>query len=75
MKSIDITDLDPQKKFDVKLHVSLINYAERIIPAYKEKQDEIREYISDQVSKIKVALNIKSERFEILENNKVIFKK
>lgn len=75
METIDLTDLDPQKKFDVKLHISMINYAERIIPEYKEKQNEMREYISDQISKIKLILNIKSESFELLENNKIIFEK
>ncbi|MEM0160377.1 MAG: hypothetical protein QXV94_00360 [Thermoplasmata archaeon] len=75
METVDITDLDPQKKFEIKLHISLINYAERIIPEYKEKKDDLNGYITEQVSKIKMLLNIRSENFKISENDKIIFKK
>ncbi|MGC8497098.1 MAG: hypothetical protein ACP5NL_03765 [Thermoplasmata archaeon] len=75
METLDITDLDAQKKFEVKLHISLINYAERIMPEYKDKKGDLNEYISEQVSKIRLLLNISSENFKILENDEIIFKK
>lgn len=72
---VEIDDLDPQKKFEIKLHVSLINYAERILPEYREKQDLLQQYILEQVSDLKKLLNIDSENFSIIENKKIIFKK
>ncbi len=75
METVDITDLDLQKKFEIKLHISLINYAERIIPEYREKKEDLNGYISEQINKIKLLLNISSENFNISENGKIIFKK
>jgi len=75
METVDITGLDPQKKFEIKLHISLINYAERIIPEYRAKKDDLNRYIAEQVTKIKLLLNIEVEDFKILENDKIIFKK
>jgi len=62
--------LDRELAFNVKIQISLIKNAERVMNLYPEKKGQFLEYIEERKNKIRAMLDVKKAK--ILENNVVI---
>ncbi|MGC8663876.1 MAG: hypothetical protein ACP5TX_05690 [Thermoplasmata archaeon] len=67
---IHLETLDRELAFNVKIQISLIKNAERVMNLYPEKKGQFLEYIEERKNKIRAMLDVKKAK--ILENNVVI---
>lgn len=59
---IHLEDLDRELAFNVKLQISLILNAQRIMNVYPEKRERFIEYINERKEKIRELLNTKNAK-------------
>jgi len=67
---INLEKLDKDVAFNIKIQISLIINAERIMDIYPEKKMKFLEYIEERKEKIREALNVKNAT--IIENGKIL---
>ncbi|MDP8011612.1 MAG: hypothetical protein ACP5F1_01655 [Thermoplasmata archaeon] len=67
---LHLESIDKDLAFNVKIQISLIKNAERIMDLYPEKKSKFVEYIEERKEKIREMLNIKKAR--IMEYDKFL---
>ncbi|MGC8565844.1 MAG: hypothetical protein ACP5R0_05180 [Thermoplasmata archaeon] len=67
---INLEKLDKDVAFNIKIQISLIINAQRIMDIYPEKKMKFLEYIEERKEKIREALNVKNAT--IIENGKIL---
>ncbi len=67
---LHLEGIDKDLAFNVKIQISLIKNAERIMDLYPEKKSKFVEYIEERKEKIREMLNIKKAR--IMEYDKFL---
>ncbi|MEM0157999.1 MAG: hypothetical protein QXV22_01045 [Thermoplasmataceae archaeon] len=65
---IDLLSMNHDLAFQVKLQVSLMKNAQRIMAHYSEKE-KFERYIQERIEKITSLLSINDQEFEIYEGN------
>lgn len=67
---VHLEKLDKDMAFNVKIQISLILNAQRIMDIYPEKKIKFLEYIEERKDKIREMLNVKNAK--IFENSKIL---
>lgn len=67
---INLENLEKNVAFDVKVQISLIFNAQRVMDLYPDKKDKFQEYINERKEKIRKMLNIQNGK--IFENGKLL---
>ncbi len=67
---VDLEKVDQKISFDVKVQISLIKNAERIMDLYPNKKKEFEAYIEERKEKIRKMLGIVHD--DIFENGKLL---
>jgi len=67
---VHLEKLDKDMAFNIKIQISLILNAQRIIDIYPEKKIKFLEYIEERRDKIREMLNVKNAK--IFENGKML---
>jgi len=67
---VDLEKIDQKISFDVKVQISLIKNAERIMDLYPNKKKEFEAYIEERKEKIRKMLGIVHD--DIFENGKLL---
>mgnify|MGYP001626147728 CR=1 FL=1 len=67
---INLEKLDKDVAFNIKIQISLITNAQRIMDIYPEKKVKFLEYIEERKEKIRETLNVKNAT--IIENGKIL---
>ncbi len=67
---VDLEKVDQKISFDVKVQISLIKNAERVMDLYPNKKKEFEAYIEERKEKIRKMLGIVHD--DIFENGKLL---
>ncbi len=67
---VDLEKIDQKISFDVKVQISLIKNAERVMDLYPNKKKEFEAYIEERKEKIRKMLGIVHD--DIFENGKLL---
>jgi len=68
---IHLESLEEDKRFNVKLQISLYNTARKVMR--EDKREGFSSYMDERVQKIRELLGLDEGTFRILEKGKVIF--